>query len=567
MSIQFDEEKQNKKLDELRKQEEEDLVSILAASKYNIPYINLAGTIVENEALRVIPEKDAREYAVAPFKIVNKKIDIAIKSPDSDNTRLLKEMLEQRGYTPIFHMASQASLEKVWERYKELSFATTSRAGSLDISSEVVAELGAKLKSLSDIKKAAEDTATENKVHRISKLLEIIVSGGISIAASDIHIEPEEKSIRVRFRLDGLLHDVFELDHPTYKLLNSRLKLIAGLKLTSENKAQDGRFSIFLDDTEINMRVSLIPGAYGESYVMRILNPKSIQVKLEDMGIEPRLFEIIQKEISKPHGLILLTGPTGSGKTTTLYAFLSKIYSPEVKIITIEDPVEYHLKGITQTQTDNKKGYTFLEGLRSALRQDPDVIMVGEIRDAETAKIAVESALTGHLVFSTLHTNTAAGVIPRLTDLEVNPKILPSALSLSIAQRLVRKLCEDCKKEKQVTDDEKKQILQILMDAKAQGKDLAFYGISENQDIHLWEPVGCTVCNGTGYKGRMGIFEAIISDESIEKLATTNPSEREIKRVASHQGILDMKQDGVIKALKSITSLEEVKSVVDLDEE
>jgi len=567
MTIQFDEEKQNKKLDELRKQEEEDLVSILADSKYHIPYINLAGMLIENEALRVVTEKEARELQVAPFKIMAKKVHIAVKSPTNDTTNLLKENLIQKGYAPVFYMASSASLEKVWARYAELSFATTSKKGSLDIESSIVAELGEKLRTMADVKQAVEGTQKENKVHRISRLMEIMIAGGISLNASDIHIEPEEKDVRIRFRLDGLLHDVFIVDHPTYKLLNSRLKLISGLKLTSENKAQDGRFSIFLNETEINMRVSLIPGAYGESYVMRILNPKSIQVKLEDMGIEPKLYEIIQTEIQKPHGMILLTGPTGSGKTTTLYAFLSKIYTPETKIITIEDPIEYHLKGITQTQTDNKKGYTFLEGLRSALRQDPDVIMVGEIRDAETAKIAVESALTGHLVFSTLHTNTAAGVIPRLTDLEINPKILPSALSLAIAQRLVRKLCIVCKKEKVVTEEEKIQITKILTDAKSQGKDLTFYGIKDGDEIHLWEPVGCDKCNNTGYKGRMGIFEAIMSDESIEKIMIQNPSEREIKRVANKQGILDMKQDGTIKALKGITSLEEVKSEVDLGEE
>jgi type II secretory ATPase GspE/PulE/Tfp pilus assembly ATPase PilB-like protein len=300
---------------------------------------------------------------------------------------------------------------------------------------------------------------------------------------------------------------------------------------------------------------------------MRILDPKSIQVNLEDLGIEPFLFSVISQEIAKPNGLILVTGPTGSGKTTTLYAFLRRIYSVETNIITIEDPVEYHLEGITQTQTDSKKGYTFAEGLRSALRQDPDVIMVGEIRDAETAEIAVQSSLTGHLVFSTLHTNNAAGVIPRLIDLKINPKILVSALSISIAQRLVRKLCQYCKKEQPLSETDDALMKLVLSTIKDEGKDISKYGIDPNAPFKIFTPVGCEKCNGTGYKGRIGIFEAIRTDEAIEKVITENPSEREIKKIARNQGTLSMRQDGVVKILNGITSIEEVQSVVDLHEE
>jgi len=297
---------------------------------------------------------------------------------------------------------------------------------------------------------------------------------------------------------------------------------------------------------------------------LRILNPKSIRGKLEEAGIEPKLYQVFMDEIKKPNGLILLTGPTGSGKTTTLYSFLQKIYSDEIKIITIEDPIEYHLPGISQTQVDEEKDYTFLNGLRSALRQDPDVIMVGEIRDSETAKTAVESALTGHLVFSTLHTNNAAGVIPRLIELDVNPKTLVSALSLSIAQRLIRKLCNDCKKEHAITDDDKKAINDIIEKAKENKKDIANYGVDLSAPFKIYEAVGCDKCNKTGYKGRMGIFEAIKNDLEIQEIIPQNPSEYEIKKIAAHQGTLSMREDGVIKVLKGVTSLEEVKSVVDL---
>ncbi len=562
----FDEEKQNKQLDDLHKVEEEELVAVLAESKYGLPYIDLSRLGVDNEALRAISEKDAREMKVAPFRLSGKNIFIALRSPSDDLIAKLKEQMGRQDLVPTFYMVSMASLNKVWNRYQEISLAESSKVGGLDISGEVLMETAKNIKKMQDIEKMITEVIKGNQAHKISRMFEIILAGAISIKASDIHIEPEENRGRLRLRLDGILQDVMFFGLDIYHLLNSRIKLLSGMKFTSKI-AQDGRFSITEGDEELSIRTSLIPGSYGESIVMRILDPKSIQVNLEDMGIEPYLFSVIQKEIAKPNGLILVTGPTGSGKTTTLYAFLRKIYSTEIKIITIEDPVEYHLTGITQTQTNSKKGYTFLEGLRSALRQDPDVVMVGEIRDAETAKIAVESALTGHMVFSTLHTNNAAGVIPRLIDLEVNPKIMVSALSLSIAQRLVRKLCQFCKKEKTPTEMEVITMKLVMDSIKEEGKDLNNYHIDPNAPIKIFTTVGCEKCNMTGYKGRMGIFEAIKTDEAIEKIMPLNPSEREIKKVARTQGILSMRQDGVVKILNGITSLEEVQSVVDLNEE
>jgi type II secretory ATPase GspE/PulE/Tfp pilus assembly ATPase PilB-like protein len=563
----FDDDAQLKHIDDLRKQEEEDVVRILAENKYGIPYVNLASTLVENEALRYITEKDAREWEVAPFRLLGKNIHVGIRAPERQEVQNLAKVLSEKGLTPNFYMVSRASLEKVWERYKELSFATTSRVGGMDVSGEMILEIAKEIKTMADIKKKIEDTLAEKGAHQVSQLLDIVLAGAIAIGASDVHIEPEEDFVRLRLRLDGVLQDVYHIQYALHKLLNSRLKLMAGMKLTTSAIAQDGRFSIFIGEDEISMRVSVVPGAYGEGIVMRILNPKSIQVKLEEMGIDPKLYDVMMRSINSPNGLILITGPTGSGKTTTLYAFLSKIYSVELKMMTIEDPVEYHLEGITQTQVDHEKGYTFASGLRAALRQDPDVIMVGEIRDNETAETAIEASNTGHLVFSTLHTNSAAGVIPRLIDLGVNPKILVSALKLSLAQRLCRKLCEACKKES-VPDDKKITLLKsILRKAKEDGKDLASYNIDPDMEIKLYEPVGCEKCNNTGYKGRIGIFEAIQTDEAIEKLIPTVPSEREIKRTASKQGIFDMKEDGAVKMIRGVTSFEEVGNVVDLYEE
>ncbi|OGI75237.1 hypothetical protein A2443_00920 [Candidatus Nomurabacteria bacterium RIFOXYC2_FULL_43_16] len=444
--------------------------------------------------------------------------------------------------------------------------AESSKIGGLDISGEVLRETAKKIEKIQDIQKMVTEALEGNKIHKISRLLEIILAGAIAIKASDIHIEPEKERGRLRLRLDGILQDVNFFGLDVYRLINSRIKLLSGMKLTS-TIAQDGRFNIMEGSDEISIRSSLIPGSYGESIVMRILDPKSLQVELEELGIEPYLFGIVKEEIIKPNGLILVTGPTGSGKTTTLYAFLRRIYSPEINIITIEDPVEYHLPGITQTQVNTERGYTFPEGLRSILRQDPDVIMVGEVRDGDTAEIAVQSALTGHMVFSTLHTNNAAGVIPRLIDLGVNPKILVSALSISLAQRLVRKLCAFCKKEKEASLEETKIIKRILDGMEAEGKKASDYKVNPEGPYKIFTAPGCDKCNMTGYHGRIGIFEAIRTDETIEKIIPENPSEREIKKVASVQGILSMRQDGLIKMLNGITSVEEVQSVVDLNEE
>lgn len=566
MSIIFDDEKEKKNLSDLRKQEEEDLVKIIAQDKYGVPSINLSQVSIDNNALRSILEKEAESLEVAPFKLVGKNLHIAVRSPNPDNLKILNEYFEGKDFIPHYYMASLASLQKAWERYAEISNSSESKMGVVTISGESLKKIMLNIKDIDDIRNSTME-AEEDKTHTTSHMLEIVLAGAIAIDASDIHFEPEENTIRVRLRLDGALHELIEIPHHVHKFINSRIKLISGLKITNTSIAQDGRFSIFLDETEINIRVSIMPGAYGESIVLRILNPKSIRVKLEEMGIEPTLYQLFIDEIKKPNGLILLTGPTGSGKTTTLYSFLQKIYSEETKIITIEDPIEYHLPGISQTQVDEEKGYTFLEGLRSALRQDPDVIMVGEIRDNETAKTAVESALTGHLVFSTLHTNNAAGVIPRLIDLDVNPKILVSALSLSIAQRLVRKLCNKCKEETDATDREIEIIKNISKVSILNDKDFMNYSVDLSKQIKLYKAVGCSECNRTGYKGRMGIFEAIGKSEEIENIIIKNPSEREIKKVASKQKSLTMREDGIIKVLKGITSLEEVASVVDLQEE
>ncbi len=559
MVIQFNEDKQRQKLEELRENEEEGLAKVMS-QKYSLPYIDLSVSPINIDALRIIKEPEAREAEVASFNIINKKVSLAVVSPNSDKTIALVEVLKDRGYIPSLFMTSHQSLQKVWSRYKDLSYSMETKGGALDIENEEIQDLIKSVKSSADIKKSIETVLAQKKSYRISRILEIILAGAISINASDIHIEPEEADVRLRYRLDGVLNDILNIDKDTFGLLLSRIKLISNLKLNIRGKAQDGRFSIKIGDTEIEIRTSLLPGGYGESVVLRVLNPNAISVSLEELGINEKLLGIITRELKKPNGMILNTGPTGSGKTTTLYAFLKKIHTPGIKIITIENPIEYHLKGIVQTQTEEEKGYTFLEGLRSALRQDPDVIMVGEIRDEETAEIAVNASLTGHLVFSTLHTNNAAGTFPRLIDLGVNAKVITSAINIAMAQRLVRKLCNKCKK-KSVLEEKEKNIIKNILDSildKNYLKDL--------DPQNIYEEAGCQECNFTGYKGRTGIYEAVLTDEKIEAIVIQNPSEREINKAAESQNILNMKQDGVIKILQGITSLDELSRVIDLEE-
>ncbi len=556
MTISFDEEKQSKRLDEFRHREQEDVAHIVA-ERHGIEYVDLTPLPINMDAIRLVPESEARASLVAPFSLVGKNLKIAVVSPVNEKTKTVVDKLTSQGYEVKLYVGSQNSLEKVWSRYSDLTFATVTKAGALDISNEDIRDFVGAIHTIEDVQKQMSEILKLKKGFRISKILEIVLSGALATKASDVHIEPEESYTRLRFRLDGVLTDIMQFDLETYGLILSRIKLLSGLKLNIKAEAQDGRFSVKMGSDEIEIRTSLLPGAYNESIVLRLLNPKSIQVPLESLGIPKKLLSVLLEQIQKPNGMILTTGPTGSGKTTTLYAFLKKIHTPDVKIITIEDPIEYHLPGITQTQTNSEKGYTFALGLRSALRQDPDVIMVGEIRDNETAQIAVDSALTGHLVFSTLHTNSAAGSFPRLIDLKINPRIISSAINITLAQRLVRTLCPACKKAQPLTGTDKETIEKVLAT------------IVDTTEIPadrttVYTAVGCPLCNMTGYKGRIGIYEGILSTPEISTAIETSANEKDVAKLALPQGILTMTQDGVLKVLSGTTTLDELSRVIDI---
>lgn len=429
--------------------------------------------------------------------------------------------------------------------------------GSVSISPKAIEEVKKDVKDIAGFKKKLEEYLTQS----VTDFLDIILFGSITLDASDIHIEPQESDARIRIRLDGILQDVVFFDHNIYRHLLSRLKLLSHLKLNITDKPQDGRFTIGIDQSLIEIRNSSLPAEYGESIVMRILNPKSL-ISLDDLGLRPDLLKTFEKEINKPNGMIIVTGPTGSGKTTTLYAFMKKIQNPEIKIITLEDPIEYHLKGISQTQVNPEKGYTFADGLRSIVRQDPDVILVGEIRDLDTASIALQAALTGHLVLSTLHTNDAAGTIPRLVDLGTDPSSIAPALKMAVAQRLVRRVCKQCSSMEKPTASEladlKKGLKNIPKEVKIPDLDKI--------KIAKIKKEGCPACNFTGYKGRKGLYEAFLIDSDMEKFILTKPPVSSVREKAMKKGMVTMYQSGLIDIAEGITTFEEVARVVEEDE-
>ncbi len=422
--------------------------------------------------------------------------------------------------------------------------------GEVQISRTTVKTLKKEIENLEKLKEKISASLEKST----SELFEIILMGAIILGVSDIHLEPEEERAKLRFRLDGILQDVFIFNFKNYKSLSSRIKVLSRLKLNVENKPQDGRFSIVMEDLIIEIRSSSLPAENGETFVLRILNPQNL-ITIKELGLSGHLEESFNKEIKKPNGMIIVTGPTGSGKTTTLYAVLKKINNPDVKIITIEDPVEYHLEGLSQTQVDPAKGYTFANGLRALMRQDPDVILVGEIRDLETAEIAIQAALTGHLVFSTLHTNDAAGAVARLIDLGVKPVSIAPALNMVVAQRLPRRVCKNCTKLKTVSSEE----LELFK------KELANLSIEIpklDKKTKIPKAIGCKKCNSTGYKGRVGIYETFLVDGEMEKFILQEPSMTEMQDLAIKKGMVLMRKDGLIKILEGLTTLEEIERVV-----
>lgn len=545
--------------DELRKREEEELAQTLAP-KHGIPYLDLSRVAIDLDSLLMLPEATARENKIAIIQATGKKLQVITTNPALSGTQEILEDFSRKKFQVQLFLVSPTSLQKAFDRYAEAPKFEAMQPGVVDLA-RVGDEFIQNLKSIARIKTAVTLLLEESQgaSKQASKILETILAGALATDVSDIHIEGGETVSRVRFRIDGVLQDIVEIPAVVYLPIISRIKLVSEMKLNIKDRPQDGRYTIITKQEQIEVRNSTLPGPNGESVVMRLLLPKAISTTFEDLGMQPQFLEMMKKELDKPNGMILTTGPTGSGKTTTLYAFIKKLSSPEVKIITIEDPIEYHLPLITQTQVDHAKGYDFASGLRSIVRQDPDIVLVGEIRDLETAQISVQAALTGHLVFSTLHTNNAAGVFPRLIDLGVKPSIIAPAMNVAMAQRLLRKICQRCRKQIEPTEQEKK----IIVESASRFPEA--YKRELSPDFKVWKGEGCEVCNFTGYKGRIGVYEAFLVDDEIERLLITNPAEADIKAAAIKNGMLTMFQDGVLKILDGITSLDELQRIVSED--
>ncbi len=536
-------------LSAMRHASEEEQTSYFAA-EIGLPYIDTNLIPISDESIRTISEEEARKYNIAVIQKVSRKVTIISANPKNEETaEYLKKLEQEKGWILTVFVASHYNLNRVWDRYKNIIFVDILSQLSVNLTGEDLENFDKYLKDLVNLKLRITELST-------TQILNIIMGGAYKLDASDIHVEPQEKEFRLRYRIDGVLHDIAFLPLSTFRSIVSRIKMMSGMKINIRDIAQDGIFDVNIEAKTINIRVSIIPGKFGESVVMRLLDPDSINVGIEALGLRGLAYEELLKQIAAPNGMILTTGPTGSGKTTTLYSIIKRLNDPETKIITIEDPIEYNIAGISQTQIEKSRGYTFATGLRAIVRQDPDVILVGEIRDEETADIAINSALTGHLVLSTIHTNSAIGTIPRLIEMGVKPSLIIPSVNAIIAQRLVRKLCSFCKEEYAPAKESIESLKKILSIISPKSKiDVP------KEIIKLYRPKGCPKCNNLGYKGRIGIFEILVINQDLEKLILDLAGETELTMSALEFGMITMLQDGVLKAIDGNTSIDEVKRV------
>lgn len=539
------------KQQEIKLKEIERQVEARAAS-LSLPYFNLFGFPISPEAVCLFEEEEARRLKIACFLYDGENVRVGVVDLNPE-VEAAVAALNAKYFTKSskIYLISPASLGYALEVYKNIS---TNKV--IDSGVEIKEEDLERFKSAISSYKSLDEKINEVNV---SDIVTLILATALKTGSSDIHIEAEADGVVVRLRIDGVLQEAAVIDRLKWKKIISRMKILAKVKINVEDRPQDGRFSIFLSNEKVDVRASFLPTAFGESVVMRLLKSSSVGVSFEDLGLYPEAKKILEMEIAKPNGLVLTTGPTGSGKTTTLYAILNKLNKPGTKIITLEDPIEYQLKGINQSQINSSKGYNFADGLRSILRQDPNIVMVGEIRDLETAEIAVQASLTGHLVLSTLHTNDASGVIPRMIDMGVKPYFLVPSINAVIGQRLIRKLCPVCKEEHILSEDESDRVKKILaVISPKSGVDIP----TSLPKLYKAKDGGCEKCNKIGYKGRIGIYEVFTLDDKIKQLTIDNAPAFKILQQAIENGMITMLQDGVLKVFNGMTSLEEVYRII-----
>lgn len=539
----------DKKLYSMHRREEEEQTAAKARAS-GLLYIDLVGYPFASEIFSTFPADVLQQYNFVPYLKIGHELRVGVINPSDQNLEGFLKKYETDNKAKITKsVVSRTSLayaidvlrKKQDEEQKKALDVTKHRADLLD-----------KVKSVADIQEAAQKVTT-------TELLDLILVSAAKLGSSDVHIEPGAEDFLVRFRVDGILQDVLRMKLNAYKFLLSRIKFLAKLKMDVVNQPQDGRFSIKRKEQEIDLRVSALPSAYGESLVLRLLGQEMSIKKLSDLGFRPDALKIIDQAISRPHGMILNTGPTGSGKSTTLYAIIVQLKKPGIKIISLEDPIEYRISGVEQSQIDPEGGYQFSDGLRAAMRQDPDILMVGEVRDKETAEIAVQAALTGHLLLTTLHSNTAPAALPRLLEIGVRPFLLAGSINLIMGQRLVRKICQKCAEDFTPTEpvwDEIKKILSSVED-KLSPEIKSKLELPYDQ-VRLKRGRGCIACNQTGFSGRQVLVEVLVPTPEIETLIAKQATIAEFTKTALSQGMITMEQDGLIKVLQGTTTTAEV---------
>ena len=521
------------------------------AQKMGMNYIDIEKVMVNTDHLRVLTAEEAFKALVMPFYRIGKKVRLALVHPTDPATQEIIRRLKGEGYSINVNLASAAGLERALEQYKKIQTTQPIKTENIIEESEIES-YQREVENLTQLReKIGQVTAEE--------ALNFINVGALKTGASDIHYQPEEKAISVRFRIDGVLQKVLELDQNTYSYIANQLKYKSGMRLNVSNVPQDGRYFFVVNERKIDVRVSSIPTEYGESFVCRLLDSKKRSLSFEELGFEGRNLEILNYALTLPNGMILVTGPTGSGKTTTLYSLLTEFNKPENKIITLEDPIEYHLAGITQSQINEKRSYTFGSGLRAILRQDPDIVMIGEVRDLDTAEAATQAALTGHVMLSTLHTNSAIETVPRLMNIGLKPFMIAPALSVVVAQRLVRKVCSFCAQQKPVTESERK-----TLDAAIAEMNKVAPALKLSVPATLPLGPGCDKCNHSGYLGQVSIAEMFLSDNELKEMML---AEKPVSLLFEHlrsKGMFTMGEDGILKVLRGQTTLNEIERVTDI---
>lgn len=527
----------------------EEEIAKAQAGFLNLPYIDLRKIKFTKALLDMIPEESRNFYNMAPFEKTDRDLKVAIADPTNLQALEALEFLGQKQNLQIhIYLASQTSIDIAMGRKQNLTSAVDEALKDIEKKEDIAQLLKVQVKP-NQKEELIEDAP-------IRKIVDVILTNAIEANASDIHIEPSDNDVRVRYRIDGILHTSLRLPKNVLAAIISRIKILSNLKIDEQRLPQDGRFHVDLDGAEIDLRVSTLPIMGGEKVVMRILDKSGSVPTLDDLGLRGTALNWVQENIKKTHGVFLITGPTGSGKSTTLYSILNILNSTAVNIITLEDPVEYFIQGVNQSQINPDIGLTFASGLRSILRQDPNIIMVGEIRDEETAELAVHAALTGHLVFSTLHTNNSVGAIPRLANMKIEPFLLSASINLIMAQRLIRKLCEHCKKPLEISPVMKEEIEQNI-----KGVPKEYIVGFDLENWKIFKSDGCEQCGHTGYKGRLAIFEVLPMLEQLQEMAFKELPARTIYEAGLKLGMISMKQDGIIKVLRGETTLEEIARV------